>query len=55
MITALIAAMNPPRAQPKMTTIVRSSRSLQPPHISKAIIPTAIRPQNIPAAPASQP
>jgi len=54
-ITEVIAAMNPPSAPPKMTTIVCSSAWLQPPHIRRQTSRTEQVPQNIPAAAASQP
>ena len=54
-MTALIAAMKPPSAQPKMRTMLCSSAALQPPHISRQIMASAAAPENMPAALASQP
>ena len=54
-MTATMAAMNPPSDQPKMMTMLCSSRADQPPHIRSVIIATAASPQNMPAAAASRP
>jgi hypothetical protein len=54
-ITTIMAAMKPPKDQPKMVTIVCSSAGLQPPHISNATMNPAAAPQNMPAAEARSP
>src|SRR5205085_12219958 len=54
-ITTIMAAMKPPRDQPKMTTMLCCSAADQPPHINSATMASAQAPQNIPAAAASSP